>query len=198
MIADPPISIKQQNKVAYDLMEIAELSCRVLSFPKPEFQWLYGSSTAPLQMSSDGHYDINTTSNNNDSYYSVLRIKNISPRDYGDYYCKVTNALGSIKPQIRLQPKGAPESPKSLSVQKVGPSYVTLKWEAGFNGGLSSTKYFVLYRRVANRAGDRCGSDRVGDHDWMEYDCGRTNPCNVTKLEQHNSYTFKVSLNVIL
>ncbi|KAJ2949823.1 hypothetical protein O0L34_g11139 [Tuta absoluta] len=191
-IEHPPIAIKQQKKVAYDLSEVAEISCRVVSFPKPEFQWLYGSSTSPLQMSSDGHYDINTTSNNNDSYYSVLRIKNISSRDYGDYYCKVTNALGSIKPQIRLQPKGPPESPQSLAVQKVGPSYVTLKWEAGFNGGLS-TKYFVLYRRVGrSAAGERCSGDRPTDHDWLEYDCGRINPCNVTRLEQHSSYTFKV------
>lgn len=181
-------------------MESAEISCRVLAYPKPEFQWLLGSSTSSLQMSSDGHYDINTTSNNNDSYLSVLKIKNVNPHDYGDYYCKVTNALGSIKPQIKLQPKGSPESPKSLAVQKVGPSYVTLKWENGFNGGLSNTKYFVLYRRVSGRGaasgGEGCEAERAGDTDWMEYDCGRSNPCNVTRLEQHSSYTFKVSNSI--
>lgn len=200
IISDPPIPIKLQNKVAYDLMETAEISCRVLAYPKPEFQWLLGSSTSSLQMSSDGHYDINTTSNNNDSYLSVLRIKNVNPHDYGDYYCKVTNALGSIKPQIKLQPKGSPESPKSLAVQKMGPSYVTLKWENGFNGGLSNTKYFVLYRRVSGRGaasgGEGCEAERAGDNDWMEYDCGRINPCNVTRLEQHSSYTFKVSYSI--
>lgn len=183
-------------------METAEILCRVQAYPKPEFQWFYGSHTSPLQMSSDGHYEINTTTDNNDSYRSVLKIKSLKPQDYGDYYCNVKNVLGNIRPQIRLQPKGAPESPRGLVSQKVGPSFVTLKWEAGFDGGLSSTKYFVRYRRVMARRSDGgspaavssdCAADK-SDFEWMEYDCGRTNPCNVTKLEQQNSYTFKVSL----
>lgn len=172
-------------------METAEILCRVQAYPKPEFQWFYGSNSAPLQMSSDGHYEINTTTDNNDSYLSVLKIKSVKPQDYGEYYCKVKNSLGNIRPQIRLQPKGAPEAPRSLESQKVGPTFVTLKWEAGFDGGLSSTKYFVWYRRVALRAGgpggtgpgsEHCATDRTPEHDWMEYDCGRSNPCNVTRL----------------
>lgn len=200
LISDEPIPIKLQTKVAYDVMETAEILCRVQAYPKPEFQWFYGSHTAPLQMSSDGHYEINTTTDNNDSYRSVLKIKVVKPQDYGDYYCNVKNLLGNIRPQIRLQPKGAPESPRGLTSQKVGPSYVTLKWEAGFDGGLSSTKYFVRYRRVMSRRAEGashaavssdCAADK-SDFEWMEYDCGRTNPCNVTRLEQQNSYTFKV------
>lgn len=149
-------------------------------------------------MSSDGHYEINTSTDNNDSYFSVLKIRNVKPQDYGDYYCNVKNSLGSVRPQIRLQPKGAPESPRALTSKKVGPSYVTLKWEAGFDGGLSSTKYFVRYRRAAALGGTGaadCAADHAALHDWMEYDCGRSNPCNVTRLDQHNSYSFKVNLN---
>lgn len=177
-------------------MEVADIVCRVQAYPRPEFQWFYGSNTASLQMSSDGHYEINTTDDNNDSYLSILRIKNVRPQDYGDYFCKVKNTLGSIRPQIRLQPKGAPESPRVLESQKVGASFVTLKWEAGFDGGLSSTKYFVRYRRVVLRgadAGAHCIADRASENEWLEYDCGRINPCNVTRLDQHNTYTFKVS-----
>lgn len=182
-------------------MEVADIVCRVQAYPRPEFQWFYGSNTASLQMSSDGHYEINTTDDNNDSYLSILRIKNVRAQDYGDYFCKVKNTLGSIRPQIRMQPKGAPESPRALESQKVGGSFVTLKWEAGFDGGLSSTKYFVRYRRVVLRGGGggegrggHCVADRAAaDHDWLEYDCGRINPCNVTRLDQHNTYTFKVS-----
>ncbi|XP_039751706.1 hemicentin-2 [Pararge aegeria] len=192
-IEHEPISIAQQKKVAYDLMENAEISCRVQAYPKPEFQWFYSSNPAPLHMSSDGHYEIITTTDENDSYLSVLVIRNVKAQDYGDYYCKVKNSLGNIRPQIRLQPKGAPEPPKNLATQKVDATYVTLKWEEGFNGGLSSTKYFVLYRRVRNPAvGEHCAADRNDEFDWKEYDCGRSNPCNVTRLEQHNSYYFKV------
>ncbi|XP_063621729.1 hemicentin-2 [Cydia splendana] len=194
-IEHEPIPIKQQKKVAYDVKEVAEISCRVQAYPKPEFQWFYGSNTAPLQMSSDGHYEINTSTDNNDSYFSVLKIRNVKPQDYGDYYCNVKNSLGSVRPQIKLQPKGAPETPKALASKKIGPSYVTLQWEAGFDGGLSSTKYFVRYRRVgapgAPGASD-CVAERTAAQDWMEYDCGRSNPCNVTRLDQHNSYSFKV------
>ncbi|XP_072939303.1 B-cell receptor CD22 [Epargyreus clarus] len=192
-IEHEPISIRQQKKVAFDLMETAEISCRVQAYPKPEFQWFYGTNTAPLQMSSEGHYEISTTTDNNDSYLSILKIRNVKPQDYGEYYCKVKNSLGNIRPQIRLQPKGAPESPRSLASQKIGPGYVTLKWEAGFDGGLSSTKYFVLYRRVMNAAsGQHCATERADEYDWKEYDCRRANPCNVTRLEQHNTYYFKV------
>ncbi|XP_073949326.1 hemicentin protein echinoid isoform X2 [Choristoneura fumiferana] len=194
-IEHEPIPIRQQTKVAYDVKETAEISCRVQAYPKPEFQWFYGSNSAPLQMSSDGHYEINTSTDNNDSYFSVLKIRNVKPQDYGDYYCNVKNSLGSVRPQIRLQPKGAPESPRALMSKKVGPSYVTLKWEAGFDGGLSSTKYFVRYRRAAALGGTGaadCAADHAALHDWMEYDCGRSNPCNVTRLDQHNSYSFKV------
>ncbi|XP_026751978.2 hemicentin-1-like isoform X1 [Galleria mellonella] len=196
-IEHEPLAIRPQKKVAYDIAEVAEIFCRVQAYPKPEFQWFYGSNTSPLQMSSDGHYDITTTTDNNDSYLSILKIRGVKPQDFGDYYCKVKNALGSIRPQTRLQPKGAPESPKDLTSEKIGPSYVTLKWEAGFDGGLTSTKYFVRYRRVmvkgVNSAGggEHCATEHT-EYDWMEYDCGRSNPCNVTRLEQHSSYTFKV------
>ncbi|XP_047530599.1 hemicentin-1 isoform X1 [Vanessa atalanta] len=192
-IEHEPISVKQQKKVAYDLMENAEISCRVQAYPKPEFQWFYGATPAPLQITSDGHYEIITTTDENDSYLSVLMIRSVRARDYGDYYCKVKNSLGNISPQIRLQPKGAPEPPKNLASQKVDATYVTLKWEEGFNGGLTSTKYFVWYRRVRNSAnGEHCSAKQTDAFDWKEYDCGRSNPCNVTHLDQHNSYYFKV------
>lgn len=200
-ISDEPILIKQQKKVAFDLMENADIMCRVLSFPKPEFLWYFSTNTAPLETNSDGHHVITTTTDSNDAYLSILKIKGIETKDYGDYYCKVKNSLGSIRTQIRLQPKGAPESPKSLESQIIGPSFVVLKWENGFEGGLSNTKYFVRYRRVSYRSGsgasltnEHCSTSHVNEHDWMEYDCGRRNPCNVTQLEQHNTYSFKVNI----
>ncbi|XP_030027514.2 hemicentin-1 isoform X2 [Manduca sexta] len=201
-IEHEPIAIRQQKKVAFDVMETAEILCRVQAYPKPEFQWFYGSNTAPLQMSSDGHYEINTTTDNNDSYRSVLKIKNVKPQDYGDYHCKVKNSLGNIRPQVRLQPKGAPDAPRALAARQLAPAYVTLAWDAGFDGGLASTKYFVRYRRVAPGAAAPAApaaapaaapcAERAAPHDWSEYDCGRANPCNVTRLDQHTSYSFKV------
>lgn len=174
------------------MMEAAEISCRVQAYPKPDFLWFFGSGNLPLQPSD--HYEITTVTEDNDSYLSVVRLRNVKPQDYGDYHCNVKNTLGSIRPLIRMQPKGAPESPHSLTSQRIGATYVTLRWEAGFDGGLSNTKYFVWYRRVARGAGasEQCSAGGNDANDWREYDCMRANPCNVTRLEQHNTYSFKV------
>lgn len=145
---------------------------------------------------SDERYAVSTSDDSNDTYLSILNIKEVKGQDYGDYYCKVTNSLGTIQPKIRLQPKSAPDTPHHLRSPNAGSKYVTLEWEAGFNGGLSTTKYFVRYRRVllepSSTMGDQCVTEHTS-YEWMEYDCRRMNPCNVTLLDQNNSYSFKVT-----
>lgn len=195
-ISDEPIILHRYNKVAFDLHETAEVVCKMQAYPKPEFQWSFGTNTAPLFMSSEGHYEINTTTDNNDMYTSILKVTNIKHQDYGDYYCRVINMLGSVKAQIKLQSKGAPEKPRNLQTTEVGHNFVTLLWEPGFDGGLQNTKYFVSYRRVAMPnnevvTGD-CSMMTSRNGEWMEFDCQRNVPCNVTSLDQHQSYVFKV------
>ncbi|XP_035727776.1 hemicentin-1-like isoform X2 [Vespa mandarinia] len=193
-----PIILHQHGKVAYNLRETAEVACKVQAWPKPEFQWSFGNNAATLQgSSSDGHYEISTSSDNYDVYTSVLRMTNIKQSDYGDYTCRAANAQGSITSTIRLQPKGAPERPINITAMDIGPTHVALLWELGFDGGLPITKYFVSYRRVAG--GDEvitpdCTPPRGPAGQWLEMDCRRSNPCNVTNLEQHQTYTFKVKV----
>lgn len=186
--------------MAYDLRETAEVVCKVQAYPRPEFQWSYSTNSAPLLSGSDGHYEINTTINESggDIYTSVLQIANIREADYGDYNCRVANTLGSVKTAIRLQSKGPPERPENLVPTEVTHNYVVLQWTPGFDGGLSNTKYFVSYRKVLRANDDDVDSDcyakkKSGPADsWHEVDCLRMNPCNVTSLEQHQSYEFKV------
>ncbi|XP_033338035.2 hemicentin protein echinoid isoform X2 [Megalopta genalis] len=191
-----PIALHQHGKVAYNLRETAEVACKVQAWPKPEFQWSFGTNAASLQgSSSDGHYEISTSSDNYDVYTSVLRITNIRELDYGDYSCRAANAQGSITSTIRLQPKGAPERPINITAMDIGPTHVALLWELGFDGGLPITKYFVFYKRVPG--GDEilaqdCAMPRSPTGQWLELDCKRSNPCNVTNLEQHQTYTFRV------
>lgn len=87
------------HKVAYDLRETAEVMCRVQAYPRPEFQWFFGSNTAHLTTGADGHYEINTTINQSggDIYTSVLQISNIQAHDYGDYNCRVRLIEPSFK-----------------------------------------------------------------------------------------------------
>ncbi|XP_053696578.1 cell adhesion molecule Dscam2-like [Sabethes cyaneus] len=191
-----PIVLHQYNKVAYEIKETAEVLCRVQAYPKPEFQWHFGTNTAALSMSSDGHYEINTTTDNNDIYTSVLRINNLKHQDYGDYTCRVGNSIETIRAPIRLQPKGPPEKPTNLHAADVGSNYVSLVWDPGFDGGISNTKFFVSYRKVAIPHHDQlngdCGIIQQVSSEWMEFDCQRDVPCSVTPLDQHQSYVFKV------
>ncbi|XP_012271352.1 contactin-5 isoform X2 [Orussus abietinus] len=196
-----PIVLHEHDKVAYNLRETANVTCRVQAWPKPEFQWSFGTNSAPLQgSSSEGHYEISTNTDNYDVYTSVLRITDIRPSDYGDYSCRVANGQGGIVSTIRLQPKGAPERPTRITATDVGPTHVTLAWQLGFDGGLSITKYFVSYRKVPSSGtadeivASDCAPPRSPPGQWLELDCRLSNPCNVTGLEQHQTYTFKVKV----
>lgn len=187
------------------MRETAEVICKVQAYPRPEFQWSFNTNTAPLLSGSDGHYEINTTINESggDVYTSVLQIANIREADYGDYNCRVANTLGSVKTSIRLQPKGPPEKPESLTAIDIGHNYVTLQWTPGFDGGLQNTKYFVSYRKVLRSKDDEydngCYASKKSTPDnWHEFDCQRSNPCNVTSLEQHQSYVFMVRKRIYI
>lgn len=145
-------------------------------------------------MSSEGHYEITTTSDENDVYTSILRVSNIKEADYGEYNCQVVNNLGSIEAKIRLQKKGPPEKPKNLIEKHIGHNYVTLSWEPGFNGGIVDTKYFVSYRKVPSK--DDINIEGCGyiskSQELYEVDCQQHVPCNVSNLDQHQRYVFQV------
>ncbi|XP_017152155.1 Down syndrome cell adhesion molecule-like protein Dscam2 isoform X1 [Drosophila miranda] len=195
-IEHEPIVLHQYNKVAFDIRETAEVVCKVQAYPKPEFVWLFGNNQSPLTMSSEGHYEISTTSDKNDIYTSVLRINSLTHSDYGEYTCRVANSLNTIRAPIRLQQKGPPEKPTNLRAMDVGHNYVSLSWDPGFDGGLSKTKFFVSYRRVAMPREEQlipdCATLANSNSDWVEVDCQRDIPCKVTSLDQHQSYAFKV------
>ncbi|KAM7353535.1 hemicentin protein echinoid isoform 1-T2 [Cochliomyia hominivorax] len=196
-IEHEPIVLHQYNKVAFDIRETAEVVCKVQAYPKPEFQWQFGNNPSPLTMSSDGHYEISATTDNNDIYTSVLRINSLTHADYGEYTCRVVNSLNTIRAPIRLQQKGSPEKPTNTRAIDIGSNYVTLAWDPGFDGGISNTKFFVSYRRVPMPKEEQlipdCATLATSNTEWMEFDCHRDNPCKVTPLDQHQSYAFKVN-----
>ncbi|CAH2015545.1 unnamed protein product, partial [Acanthoscelides obtectus] len=183
-----------KSKVAYDLGETAEVVCKVQAYPKPEFKWFFSNNMSPLHSSSEGHYVVHTTSDDNDIYTSILRISNIKKQDYGEYNCQIVNSRGKIETKIRLQSKGPPEKPTKLVALHTGPNFVTLGWELGFNGGIANTKYFVQYKKVTSDNDvivEGCGTI-FKPTEWTEVDCHQNVPCNITHLEQHQSYLFKV------
>lgn len=178
-IEHEPIVLHQFNKVAADLRETAEIVCKVQAYPKPDFQWTFGTNTAPISMSSDTHYEINTSSDSNDIYTSILKIHNVRHNDYGEYNCRASNSLETIRAPIRLQSKGPPEKPTNLDAAEIGSNFISLNWTPGFDGGLSNTKFFVLYRKVSipsNEVNGDCGNQYTSSPDWSEFDCHRDFP----------------------
>lgn len=105
-----------------------------------------------------------------------------------------------MRTTIKLQQKGPPEKPEALTPISIGHNFVTLKYTPGFDGGVHETKYFVSYKRTADTGEDDCvNTRRTGAPDsWHEVDCQRNNPCNVTSLDQHTRYIFKVILRFAL
>uniref|UniRef100_A0A8D8W7X6 Hemicentin-1 n=1 Tax=Cacopsylla melanoneura TaxID=428564 RepID=A0A8D8W7X6_9HEMI len=203
-IEHEPIVLQKHNKVAYELNDNAVILCEVQAYPRPEFHWSLNNNPSPLTSSgSKGHYEINTSVSERegagDVYISNLTISNIKDYDYGDYNCRVINTLGSVRVSIKLQTKGPPEKPEALHATDVGPRHVVLEWMPGFDGGLKNTKYFVSYKKVLRTNDNEIDNDcyaskrlsNVGDS-WQEFDCQVNNPCNVTSLEQHQSYVFKM------
>ncbi|XP_066252109.1 hemicentin-1 isoform X1 [Euwallacea similis] len=193
-IEHEPIVLHPYNKVAFDISETADVLCRVQAYPKPEFKWFFGNNINPLHSSSVAHYVVQTTADEDDVYTSVLKVSHIQKQDYGDYNCQVVNSLGKTETKIRLQPKGPPERPNKLTALNTGPTYVTLGWEPGFNGGVYNTKYFVSYKKVSGENDvvvEGCGPV-TKNSDWAEVDCQQNVPCNVSHLDQHQTYLFKV------
>jgi len=94
---------------------------------------------------------------------------------------------------IRLQPKGPPEQPTEVKTVYAGHNSISLSWTPGFDGGVRSTKYFVAYKKTEG-ASDKCmgGVNHERRNDWQETDCQSSLPCNVTSLEPHHTYKFKV------
>lgn len=194
-IEHEPIALHKFNKVAADLRESVEIMCKVQAYPKPEFQWTFGTNTALIQSTPESHYEISKSDDGNDVYTSILKVANVGKSDYGDYFCRASNSLETIRNGIRLQPKGAPEKPTDLDASEIGHSFISLNWTPGFDGGVRNTKYFVLYRKVSipsNEINGDCESHYITSSEWSEFDCHTDYPCNITPLDQHSSYVFKV------
>lgn len=194
-IEHEPIVLHKFNKVAADLRENVEVMCKVQAYPKPEFQWTFGTNTATIQSNQESRYEIVNSVEGNDVYTSILKVSNVAKNDYGDYYCRASNSLETIRAGIRLQPKGAPEKPSELDASEIGSNFISLNWMPGFDGGVRNTKFFVLYKKVSipsNEINGDCDSYYTTSSDWSEFDCHTDYPCNITPLDQHSSYVFKV------
>ena len=174
-IEHSPVVRHLHNKVAADLGEPAYISCKMQAYPSLKFEWSKSNSL----LNDKSMYRSNMTELQDDIYEGILKIERVEESTYGEYICKAQNAMGAQRTIIKLQSKGKPEQP--VNVRSVSKSYdtISLAWDEGFNGGYEKTTYNVEYKQLSG------GSIKHADCRWR-------NPCNITDLDQHTSYLFKV------
>ena len=74
------------------------LTCSATGFPRPDITWYHndtavmGSMTSPRIVSIPTRYEISST----------LTITNANTNDTGDYYCNVTNSVGTLSTSVAL------------------------------------------------------------------------------------------------
>ena len=175
-IEHSPVVRHLHNKVAADLGETAYISCKMQAYPSIKFEWSMDNSL----LSDRSMYKTNMTELKDDIYEGILKIERVDESTYGDYKCKASNAMGAQRTIIKLQPKGKPEQPSNVRAVYKGYDTIALAWDEGFNGGYDKTTYSVEYKQFGDRASVR------------HADCSWRNPCNITGLNQHTSYQFKV------
>jgi len=179
-IEHSPVVRHLHNKVAADLGETAHITCKMQAYPSLKFEWSKGNSL----LTERSFYKINMTELKDDIYEGVLTIERVEESSYDEYTCKAQNQMGAQRTIIRLQPKGKPEQPRNVRSLDKGFDTITLEWDEGFNGGYDKTTYNVEYKEIGG------GSSKYADCRWR-------NPCNITGLEQHTTYQFKVkSVNI--
>lgn len=83
------------------------------------------------------------------TYQSELLINDVFSSDYGSYDCIARNDLGFDALAIMLNRTSQPDLPRALRVLNVTSGSITLRWIAGFDGGLGQS-FRVRYRPLVS------------------------------------------------
>ncbi|OTF75097.1 hypothetical protein BLA29_009713 [Euroglyphus maynei] len=83
------------------------LQCSVESYPAPTIRWLKDG----VEIQDSSHYQMSIFTTSHDYTDSVLRIKNIQQKHYGQYICHATNKLGSSQQIIEMFESSTPVCP---------------------------------------------------------------------------------------
>lgn len=124
------------------------------------------------------------------TYQSELQISDVSAADYGAYDCVARNDLGFDALAIVLNRTAPPDAPRDLRKLNVTSGSVTLRWVAGFDGGLGQS-FRVRYRPVMESGSLISGG---GDPSYMYRDVFPTNSTTATvgSLRDSTEYVFSV------
>ena len=151
VIEHAPIPAHKYNKVAFDVGEKGQISCRMRAYPEPRFDWTFGDDVLQLDVVN---YFSNVTQLDQDLFESVLTVTRVRGTSYGEYTCRALNTVGAERTTIIMQRKGPPEVPTNVAGVDTGPDHVMMEWSPGFNGGHKDTYFVVEYTRTIDNTVD--------------------------------------------
>ena len=101
----PPVVEAHTKVVEQALGYGVELVCNVVAYPPPTITWVHNG----IQLSTNKHYvvDGGYTSADDETLTSV-RVKNLKPRELGDYICKAQNKLGAAEKTLTIKQSYVP------------------------------------------------------------------------------------------
>lgn len=104
-----------EQAIGYDV----NIQCHVESYPAPMIRWLKDG----VEIQDSSNYQISITTTSHDYTDSVLRIKRIEQRHFGQYVCYATNKLASSQQAIMLTESATPVCPPACYGSYAGFGY---------------------------------------------------------------------------
>lgn len=103
----PPNVIVERSRYEQALRYDADLHCDVESYPSPTIRWFKDG----VEIQDSANYQVNIFSSSHDYTDSVLRIKRIEARHFGQYICQASNKLGTSHKIVELIESSSPVCP---------------------------------------------------------------------------------------
>ena len=174
-----PLVSHHHSKVAADLHETVDITCRMKAFPAPVFTW----EKNQIPISDSGRRDNRSIRQISDyEYESIFTIWSVKTDSYGDYVCKASNSMGAGQTIVKLVKKGKPENPSQLRPKKTGSNNIMLTWTENFNGGMNNTSFKLEWLQQGDRS-------QYPQEKWCP---GPGSQCLLDSLEQHTTYLVRV------
>ncbi|RWS21888.1 lachesin-like protein 4, partial [Leptotrombidium deliense] len=94
----PPVIKVGRKRYGQALQYYADMYCDIEAFPSPSIHWVKDG----VLLNDDQYYQISIFAKNDEFSGSILRVKRIESKQYGNYQCRAANKLGTSEETIVL------------------------------------------------------------------------------------------------
>ena len=102
----PSVRVAHNENVGQALGYSAELTCHVEAYPSPTITWVHDG----IQLSNNRNYAVDTGFSTSDDFTETsVKIRSLSRRQLGEYYCRAQNKLGSSEGKIIVEQTYEPD-----------------------------------------------------------------------------------------